>query len=785
MRKTTKKTTRYTNFYPVIFRPIGGIFIWLSNKVSYTFAVSLITAIGGFLIASYIATFIASTVQFHISGTSDEFIMLFGILCLAEYAPMYFLHFGALERLKIPSFTPSLRLINRFYRGGKIITRDNDRYLKELYLAVEKLPRSNMIAAGIYPSIVMIAVTVQELIIGNIQNAFFILLGILSAILIYIFYTYVIAELLTGEMRRRLKRMLVMRKISFGEKSYFSIRRKFIFISFLVLSSMIELGLMFFFQNKEGGFNILPWVFIGMTGIVVGSLLYFYLISIEEALLEIESAAVDLGRGGKGKLYGRSLDKEFIRMGQGIISAAYEVNQVRNNLELKVEERTKELEQSLVEVRKLKDQQDGDYFLISLLTDVLKEVSHLENMQNTSIDYYLEEKKKFKFRKWSREIGGDMIMAQPVNLRGRPYLMFLNADAMGKSIQGAGGVLVMGSVLKFLIEKTISQGSDKNRLYPERWLTDAYKELQKIFEGFNGSMLMSMILGLLDTETGMVYYINAEHPWAILLRDRKAEFIEDELMFHKIGTEGVKIYPWVKLFQMMPNDSLIIGSDGRDDLFMGTDELGNRIINEDEKLILKNIEKTNGNIDDLVDLIKQTGEITDDISLLKVSYLPENVFREEPLQGKDRDSYNEAVKLIKEKKYSEAITILEDLYKGNNESLQTLDLLMRTSLKLKKYSRAFYCAEKILKFDPGISDALYYASFSAKMNKNLKRARDHGERLRLRDPANIKNTINLADIWRISGNYNRALYLVEEALAHDPGNSTGEYLKSKVLKAMQ
>lgn len=780
MKNRKKKTARYTNYYPFFFRPLVSVFLWLSNKVSYTFSVSLITAIGGFLIASYIATFIASTVQFQISNTSDDFLFLFGLLCIFEYAPGYFLHFGILEKWKIPSFTSSLRLINRFYRNGKINTKTEDKYLKELYRAVEKLPRSNMIAAGIYPSIVMIAVTVQELMIGTMQNAFFIFLGILSAIFIYTFYTYVIAELLTGEMRRRLKRMLVMRKISFGEKSYFSIRRKFIFISFLVFSSMIELGLMFYFQNSKDGFSILPWVFIGMTGVVVGSLLYFYLISIEEALLEIESAAVDLGRGGKGKLYGRSLDKEFIRMGKGIVSAAYEVNQIRNNLEKKVEERTVELERILTEVRKLKDQQDGDYFLISLLTDVLKEIFHTENIKSATIDYYLEEKKKFKFRKWTKDIGGDMIMAQSVTLRGRSYAMFLNADAMGKSIQGAGGVLVMGSVLKFLLEKTISQGSDKNRLYPERWLIDAYKELQKIFEGFNGSMLMSMVLGLLDTDSGLVYYINAEHPWVILFRDRKAEFIENELMFHKIGTEGVKIYPWVKLFQLMPHDSLILGSDGRDDILLGTDESGNRIINEDENLILKNIEKSDGEIRDLVYRIKETGEITDDLSLLKITYLPEKSSSDQSLKKEEKEAYQNAIQKIKEKKYQKAEQILEMLYNNNKENTQLLDLMMRNSLKMKNYPRTFHYAEKLLKINPGLSEPLYYASFAAKLNKNFKRAKDHGERLRLRDPENIKNIINLADTWRLSGNQERALYLVHEALAHDPGNAKAEYLKSKI-----
>ena len=49
-------------------------------------------------------------------------------------------------------------------------------------------------------------------------------------------------------------------------------------------------------------------------------------------------------------------------------------------------------------------------------------------------------------------------------------------------------------------------------------------------------MLMSIIIGLIEEETGILYYINAEHPKMILYRNKKAEFIESEYQYTKLGT---------------------------------------------------------------------------------------------------------------------------------------------------------------------------------------------------------------------------------------------------------
>jgi HAMP domain-containing protein len=288
-----------------------------------------------------------------------------------------------------------------------------------------------------------------------------------------------------------------------------------------------------------------------------------------------------------------------------------EIAELNASLEKKVEERT-------AQVRSLLEQQNGDYYLTSLLINPL--VNSIIRSEKVKVQLYLNQKKKFKFRKWEAQLGGDICVANSIMLRKKRYTVFANGDAMGKSMQGAGGALVMGVVFNSYVERTVTNldEQDKN---PIVWLQECYNELQSVFEAFDGSMLISTIIGITEDDTGSTYYFNAEHPYLVLFRQGKAVFVEDETTIaRKIGTIGFSGVN-IRRIDLKPDDMLIMGSDGRDDILLGTDETsGARIINEDETLFLRNVEEGKGDIYHIAEIIKSSGEITDDLSLLSVHY---------------------------------------------------------------------------------------------------------------------------------------------------------------------
>lgn len=384
------------------------------------------------------------------------------------------------------------------------------------------------------------------------------------------------------------------------------------------------------------------------------------------------------------------------------------VEELNESLERKVEERTRELTASLETVHTLKVQQDGDYFLTSLLITPL---SHTRvDSPSVSIETYVSQKKKFRFKKWDTEIGGDLATAEAIELQGKRYAAFLNGDAMGKSIQGAGGALVLGTVFKAAITRTQAQAAARNR-FPERWLKDCFLELQNTFVSFDGTMLVSAVIGLVDEQTGLVYYINAEHPFIALFRGGEASFIERELSLRKVGVRGLEGNLAVQIFQMKPRDVLVVGSDGRDDLAMGTDTAGRRIINEDAELFLSHVKEGKGQLRQIVDRLEAAGEIIDDLSLIRIAYY------EDPPPGVEKPA--------DVKRKDQAIQLLRD---GSP-------------------AVAFQMAHAYYQENPGDPEGLFLAARAGFLSGEYARARDFGEALRIRQPGHTQNLFNLCEVY--------------------------------------
>jgi adenylate cyclase len=135
-----------------------------------------------------------------------------------------------------------------------------------------------------------------------------------------------------------------------------------------------------------------------------------------------------------------------------INSMKKELEVYNTQLEHLVEERTRELKNTLVQVQTLKTQQDGDYFLTSLLIRPLG--GDFSKSEKINVELLVRQKKKFIFRRWDSEIGGDLCAAYSIRLENRDYTVFINGDAMGKSMQGAGGALVFGTVFKAVVSRT-------------------------------------------------------------------------------------------------------------------------------------------------------------------------------------------------------------------------------------------------------------------------------------------------------------------------------------------
>lgn len=458
---------------------------------------------------------------------------------------------------------------------------------------------------------------------------------------------------------------------------------------------------------------------------------------------------------------------EIGQMSNMFVKMKSELFSYQHQLEKKVELKTKELQKSLSELNELKIHQDGDYFLTSLL---LKPLSN-GNMktENIEIESLIRQKKNFQFRNKISEIGGDLCAANSIFLKEKKYSVFMNADAMGKSLQGAGGALVIGTVFKSIIQNTLSIPSFQNK-YPEKWLKDCYQELQNVFISFDGSMLVSCVIGLICEDTGVLYYINIEHPFVILYRDGKASFLDEEVHVRKIGVEQSDTRLKVNVFQLEYDDIVIVGSDGRDDILIQTLD-GVRVINEDERQILSRVEEGNAKLDKMEEAIIRHGELTDDLTLMKIHYKNFHAKKKIAVNNSFAHLKKTAMSAYREGDYSKAIRIFETIQTIRPEDVNIKRDLAKLYIKSKNFDVAIRQCEKYLDQRPADTEFLFLTSYTYKQAREFTHAVDYGERVHLREPTHVKNLINLAETYALSGNKNRADYLLGLVEQIEPNNS--------------
>ncbi|MBP9886128.1 MAG: SpoIIE family protein phosphatase [Leptospiraceae bacterium] len=489
------------------------------------------------------------------------------------------------------------------------------------------------------------------------------------------------------------------------------------------------------------------------------------------------------------------LSDSFNSMVISIKYARSELVHYADNLEEKVNERTKEVQEKMDEVQKLKVQQDGDYFLTSLLTKPL--FMNANKSEFTKTEFLIKQKKHFEFKGKQVEIGGDICVTGNLRFGNKAkvtrFTMAMNADAMGKSMQGAGGSIVMGVAMNSIMSRSAAKDWVVDKP-PEVWLTDVYYEIHRIFKTFNGSMVISCTVMLINDETGEVYYFNAEHPYAVLYRNGRAEFIEDRLNLRKLGLDSEIPFQVFK-FELEPGDVIILASDGRDDIDL-TPEEPVRTINEDDALFLKHVVAGRGDIEEIYHGVQRSGEFIDDFSILRIGYREVPVHyaspQDEPgiILPKDIDHddlesvYSECKKLLRDNKDEVARQLLQITYNRseanqNNPKINKLYGLL--SFKARDYISTIEVIRKYLKDDPTYEEFWYYLAMAEKKLGHYNMANEAGERLKEINPNHALNILNLADVNRLMGKKEASIELTKLVLELEPDN-TGANRLMQILK---
>lgn len=460
---------------------------------------------------------------------------------------------------------------------------------------------------------------------------------------------------------------------------------------------------------------------------------------------------------------------------------------------------------------------NADYFLISLLLDPFQ--FNENSSKNVSTEFLLEQYKKFSFKGKTSEIGGDICIADTLVLKdGHSFTVFLNGDAMGKSIQGAGGALVLGAVFRAALAR--SKVKKNYNVFPEVWLKEIFLDLHSVFSAFNGSMFISVCLGLIHNETGLIYFFNSEHPFLAVYRSGKAVFAEESSRLPKLGFPVKTDLFYVQTFQLQDGDQLFLGSDGKDDLLIH--QTGEFLADEFE--FLRHIENGNGELKEISSSIKERGRIRDDFSLMKLKYVDKypgslkhiypdilSLFLKECRSLLESSEYEKCIEKFSEiekylNEFPELLKIAGKFFYNREDYIKSIEyfdmyvqevpsdnpflfhgsyaemlkFLGELFFRLSKYEEASDYLEEYLYLRPGDNEMVFLLSSVYFRRGNFMKSADFGEILYLRSRDFPQNLKILASVYFNLKEKTRALHMADRALSLIPDDSELKELKERI-----
>ncbi|MEQ8352718.1 MAG: SpoIIE family protein phosphatase [Leptospiraceae bacterium] len=391
---------------------------------------------------------------------------------------------------------------------------------------------------------------------------------------------------------------------------------------------------------------IITSVFVaGLLGLIISRILSRPLLELTRAVEKVQE------RDFSVRLKERSGD-EFGQLARAFNSMVGEVESYTLHMEDIVVRKTGELRSTLRKVEDLKNQQDADYYLTTMLANPLLKNGNVSDSVHT--DFLIEYKKKFKYQKWEAELGGDLCVTGNVDFDGEAHAFFFNGDATGGALNGAGGSLIMGALVNSILMR-------KPTMEPIQWMVAMVEELHGVFSSFHGEMQVGCLLGLIQERSGILHLLNAGHPRTVLYRKGQASFLEQKSSSRRIGEAGPVSQP--VRFQLETGDVLIAGSDGRDSIRQGKQRGEDKSVNLDPDLFTGVVERGRGELHGIREVLYSLGEPTDDISLMRIAYR-ESAHPTGAAPGSE-SLVDEVEKLIGLEEYDTALSLLAKMEDEN------------------------------------------------------------------------------------------------------------------------
>lgn len=736
-----------------------GFVSFISRTIAFTFAIAFITVLGGWMSAVF-GYFLGTS--FIITSYEEIQSILVKWLPLAVVVPtvLHYVQFGLLTPLKIPAFFKSLRRINSSFKSGTLDTSLDNQEIHNLYVDLSHLPMYNMITASLYGAfcgllfIVLVYFdyyTSGELVEYKMKIVTRVVaVAVLVVVILYGMSTYLITEILINRGRAQCYNQMRIRGMDVYPRGLIGLRVKFSFFVVLMVITLFTFAAMMeqFRLYQVSRYDVIITYFV--ISIIAGLfLMYVNSDSIMRVLNEMAIVTKRISEGEAASFRVMSYEEEFAAIEYSVMEMAYEIQEHRKNLELKVEQRTEELQQALGD---LKDKDDL----------IQKQLEIAGNIQRSILPGKIDDWNELKFsvRYIAMEkIGGDFYDVYQLK---DDRLGVLIADVSGHGIPAA----LVTSMAKISFGNASLQYDSPKRIFQD--------VNQNILEHVKTQDYLTGFFVTIDDEYNVIY-ANASHQKAILIRndEGRIELLDTNGLFIGAVEEARETYEEMAT-KLNYGDRLVLYTDGIPEAVnenreeYSTDRL--------QDVVLKNrhlpMEDFTSYIIEDVQRFIGNSPVEDDITLLVIE-----LARDEAV-----DIIRQSKKLVSEHKYYEAIDYLErslTLYQDNRKLLYNL---AKNYFRVNNYGKTVECVEKYVDMDKRNKYAYYVGGAAYYQMMNYENSIRYLEKAQSLDPNFTNALFALGMAYKKSGKLDDALRTFERVVNIDPDSKMALFEINEIRK---
>lgn len=714
------------------------LFRFLARNISYTFALAFMLCIAAWIevVLSYgIASIFVLGSYYKILRLTIQwlphYLMIFMII--------FFIAYGFLTPVGIPAILKRHRRLNAIYKNKMDFKGYSG---KDIYGDFSDLVMNTTAASVLFVAAVSVSMAglafYKHYSVGEITFIEFkyMMRMIVLATIIFMFLlgitAHLMGEYITNTERAFLYNAILRQGELIKPHALINVALNFIFFVIIMMIALFSFnGIVVRIRSADRGASQLV-VLCGLI-VVIGALYFVRVntLAILRILTDLSRVAREIASGRRTAFNVLSLGKEFSSIEYAMMEMAWEIDEHRKNLELKVQERTEELEKAMNSL-KLRDEQ------IQKQLDMASLIQR--SILPTRIDDWNELRFSVRYNAMEK-IGGDFYDVFQLKDNKIGIMM---SDASGHGIPAA----LITAMAKISFGNAGSLFDSPRRIFQEvnRTIIDQMKTQD----------YLTCFMVAIDDDYN-VTYSNASHQKAIILRAAtgQIEYLDTNGLFIGALEEARDTYE-EKTTKLEYGDKLILYTDGIPEAQNhARQEYSHERFGESIKRNagLNGDEFTDAILDDVSEFIGEIGAI-DDISLLVIELVWDEAV----------EVVKESKKMINNHKYLEAIEVLEnglEKYPGNMKILYNLG---KNYFRVNNFNKSIQIIQEYLKKDKRNKFAYYICGASYYQMMDFKSATEQFNFALAIDPNMANALFALAMSYKNMAEYDMAIQTFEKVL---------------------